>query len=159
VDEILLNTEINAPAEICFDLSRSIDLHLLSTASSKERAIAGVTTGLIGLDETVTWKARHFGIWFELTSTIIELEFPRLFTDKMVRGPFKSIEHVHRFTNNGDHTSMEDSFRFEAPFGVLGRITSKLILTTYLRKLLNSRNEMIKEYAESEKWKTLLKNK
>lgn len=48
---IILHTQINAPIERCFDLSRSIDLHKISTAHTKEEAINGVTSGLINLDE------------------------------------------------------------------------------------------------------------
>jgi hypothetical protein len=58
---IVLKTEIDAPIEVCFDLSRSIDLHQISTAHTNEQAIDGVTSGLINLHESVTWRARHFG--------------------------------------------------------------------------------------------------
>jgi len=51
---IELKTAIKAPVERCFDLSRSIDLHKISTAHTNEEAIAGVTSGLIGPNEWVT---------------------------------------------------------------------------------------------------------
>jgi hypothetical protein len=57
-------TMIDAPPDVVFDLSLDIDAHLASMARSGERAIAGVTTGQIGLGEEVTWRARHFGIPF-----------------------------------------------------------------------------------------------
>ena len=38
---------IKASIEIVFDLSRSIDLHILSTEQTNEKAIAGKTSGLI----------------------------------------------------------------------------------------------------------------
>jgi len=41
-------TEFAAPAEVCFDLARSIDLHVESMVASEERAVGGVTSGLIG---------------------------------------------------------------------------------------------------------------
>jgi hypothetical protein len=63
-----LTTIINAPIEICFDLSRSIDLHQQSTQQTHEKAIAGRTTGLIELNEFVTWQATHFLITQKLTS-------------------------------------------------------------------------------------------
>jgi len=56
---IKLETFIKAKAEIVFDLSRSIDLHVDSTTQSNERAIDGVRSGLICLGETVTWEAKH----------------------------------------------------------------------------------------------------
>lgn len=86
---IRLETIIHAPLQVCFDVSRSIDLHMESTAETGERAIAGVTSGLIGLGEFVTWEAVHFGIRQRLTAKITEFEEPRLFVDEMVSGAFK----------------------------------------------------------------------
>ncbi len=45
---------IEAPPEAIFDLSLDIDAHMASMADSNERAVAGVTSGLIGLGEEVT---------------------------------------------------------------------------------------------------------
>ena len=58
-------TVINAPVGVVFELSLDVDAHLQSQARSRERAIAGVTTGTIGLGEQVTWRATHFGIPFK----------------------------------------------------------------------------------------------
>jgi hypothetical protein len=78
----ILTTHIKAPIEVCFDLARSIDLHLETMQHTSEIAIAGVTSGLIRLDETVTWKARHFGIMMKLTSKITECSSPEIFADE-----------------------------------------------------------------------------
>jgi len=148
--KIELLTEINAPIEKVFDLSRSIDLHMESTKQTGERAIAGKTNGLIGLGETVTWRAKHFGIWQTLTSKIVEFEPPNLFVDEMVSGAFKGFRHEHNFITSGDQTIMKDIFEFESPLGILGRIFNKLILTPYMTKLLVKRNKVIKEAAEKQ---------
>lgn len=147
--KIELTTLINAPIEKVFDLSRSIDLHMESTKQTGERAIAGKTSGLIGLGETVTWRAKHFGIWQTLTSKIVEFDRPNLFVDEMVSGAFKSFRHEHRFTSSGDQTIMKDIFEFETPLGILGSIFNKLILTHYMTKLLKERNRVIKEASQS----------
>ena len=147
--KIELTTLINAPIEKVFDLSRSIDLHMESTKQTGERAIAGKTSGLIGLGETVTWRAKHFGIWQTLTSKIVEFDRPNLFVDEMVSGAFKSFRHEHRFTSSGDQTIMKDIFEFETPLGILGSIFNKLILTHYMTKLLKERNKVIREAAQS----------
>ena len=146
--EINLQTFIAAPAKVCFDLSLSIDLHKISTAHTNEEAIGGTITGLIKLGESVTWRARHFGIWFTMTSKITSLVPDEYFTDEMVKGPFKSIVHTHTFHAEGNGTLMTDVFQFQSPFGVLGFIADRLILTAYLRKLLIDRNAVIKKYAE-----------
>ena len=73
---IELRTEIQAKKDIVFDLSRSIDLHKTSTEQTNETAIAEKTSSLIGLNESVTWKAKHFGIYQKLTSKVTEFDRP-----------------------------------------------------------------------------------
>jgi len=119
-----------------------------STKQTGEKAIAGKTSGLIGLGETVTWRAKHFGIWQTLTSKITEFDRPNLFVDEMLSGAFKSFKHEHHFTASGCQTIMKDAFEFESPLGILGSIFNKLILTGYMTKLLKERNRVIKETAE-----------
>src|SRR5882757_719513 len=116
---IELATHINAPIGQCFDLARSIDVHVASTRHTGEIAIAGRTSGLIELNETVTWRAKHFGVWQTLTSRITEMEYPNFFTDEMVKGAFKSFRHEHYFYPIKDQTLMKDIFRFESPMGTI----------------------------------------
>jgi ligand-binding SRPBCC domain-containing protein len=153
---IHLTTFVAAPADRVFDLARSIDLHRKSMAHSEEQAIAGTTTGLIGPDETVTWKAKHLMKTRILKSKITAMNRPVFFTDEMVDGDFKSLRHEHHFKRIDNGTLLIDLFYFETPFGGLGRIVNELFLTRYMKKLLEIRNHMIKEYAESEKWKFIL---
>ncbi|MFT5725848.1 MAG: ligand-binding SRPBCC domain-containing protein [Bacteroidia bacterium] len=153
--QTLLN--IQAPIDRVFDLSRSIDLHIISTQQTHERAIAGRTSGLIDLGETVTWRAKHFGIYQTLTSQITNLHRPFSFTDEMVQGIFKSFKHQHKFTNDGIHTLLTDIFDYEAPFGILGHAANVLFLKWYMRRLLERRNNTIKAYAETDMWKAVLK--
>src|SRR5580700_11093177 len=86
---IRLTTLIHAPASVCFDLARSVDAHVASAAGTGERAIDGVTTGLMTLGDEVTWEATHFGVRQRLRVRITELDPPRRFTDEMVRGEFR----------------------------------------------------------------------
>jgi ligand-binding SRPBCC domain-containing protein len=153
---IELTTVINAPIERCFDLARSIDLHKLSTKGTEEEAIAGVTSGLIGKGEQVTWRAKHFGISQTLTSKITEFEYPYYFRDEMIKGAFNMIRHDHLFQTSGDKTIMKDKFYFESPGWLLGMLFNKAILINYLRNLLIKRNQIIKEVAENRRWRTIL---
>lgn len=77
--KIILLTKIKAPIETVFNLSRNIDIHLLSTSHTNEKAVAGKTSGLIELNETVTWKGKHFGFYLKHSSRITEMEFPNYF--------------------------------------------------------------------------------
>ncbi|HVW96357.1 MAG TPA: SRPBCC family protein [Mucilaginibacter sp.] len=144
-----LSTQINAPVDVVFDLARSIDLHIESTKQTGEKAVAGRTGGLIGLSETVTWRARHFGVWQNLTSKITEFKYPEYFTDEMVSGAFKSFRHEHLFISIKNQTVMKDIFTFESPAGWLGRIINFLFLGRYMENLLRKRNDTIKQVAES----------
>ena len=157
--KIELTTYINSTIEICFDLATSIDLHKLSTSGTNEQAIAGTTRGLIKLNETVTWEAIHFGIRQQLTSKITAYDRPFHFRDEQIKGAFKSIKHDHYFEKNGNEIIMKDVFEFESPYGIFGQLFNNLILTKYLTKFLIIRNNLIKDFAESEKWKTILNEK
>jgi ligand-binding SRPBCC domain-containing protein len=153
---IQIKMVIEAPIDRCFDLSRSIDLHKISTSQTGEEAIAGVTLGLIGLGETVTWRARHFGIRQTLTTRITELDHPNFFVDEMVEGAFKCFRHEHNFKSLGNKTEMRDHFHYESPLGLLGKVFDWVVLKQYMQNLLEQRNLVIKEYAESDKWKKIL---
>jgi hypothetical protein len=132
---------LDAPA--AFDLSLSIDAHVGSFASSGERALAGVTTGVIGMGEFVTWRAKHFGITWTMTSVITAWDRPHCFVDEQRRGPFKSFWHEHRFTPTEGGTLLDDDVRFEAPLGPLGRIAERLVLARYMPHLIDVRNEFL----------------
>lgn len=146
-------TSIAAPPERVSDLARSIDAHQQSAEGTHERAIAGVTQGLIGMGDEVTWEARHFGIKQKLTVRITEFERPFRFQDVMVSGAFKSMKHDHEFIALPPGTLMVDRFEFESPFGVLGRIVDRAFLAGYMRRFLERRNQVLKTLAESEDWK------
>jgi ligand-binding SRPBCC domain-containing protein len=154
---IVLATDIQAPVSVCFDLARSIDLHKLSTGGTEEQAIAGVTSSLIGIGEEVTWSAKHFGIRQTLTSRITAFDHPFHFRDEMIEGIFKKIIHDHWFEEKSGATLMTDNFEFESPFGMAGKFFNILVLKNYLIKLLTNRNQMIREMAEGNGWKTILK--
>lgn len=151
---IQLHTRIRAPLQRCFDLARSVDLHLQSTRGTGEQAVAGVTHGLLGPGDQVTWRARHFGVWQELTSCITAFDPPRHFRDSMVRGAFARFDHDHYFVadvadgTGGEYTDMRDVFDFTSPLGPLGRIADALVLTRYMRRFLAERNRILKQVAE-----------
>jgi ligand-binding SRPBCC domain-containing protein len=149
VETIRLETWINAPIEKCFDAARDLDLHMRSVAHTAERAVAGKTTGLLGLDEEVTWRARHFGITQHFTSRMTAFDRPRYFQDSMQRGAFRSFVHDHYFEFDGQRTRMIDVLTFSAPLGIFGRIAEKLALRSYLERLLRMRARTIKDAAEA----------
>jgi ligand-binding SRPBCC domain-containing protein len=132
-------------AEQMFDRARNIETHTESQMDAAEKAVAGVTTGLIGLHQSVTWKARHFGLPFTLTSRVTEFEPPHRFVDEQVRGPFSSFHHEHLFEAAETGSVMIDRVRFTAPFGALGRVVEKLVLARYMRRLIEQRGRFLAE--------------
>jgi ligand-binding SRPBCC domain-containing protein len=157
-------TVIAAPIERCFDLARSIEVHVLGNVHWGEEAVAlervgaaGPVSGLIEFGQRVTWRARHFGVRQRLTSEITAMDAPNYFQDTMVSGAFKSMQHDHYFRAlEGGGTEMRDVFCFAAPLGVLGRLAEVLVLRRYMAALLHERNEVIKRVAESEDWRRYL---
>ena len=146
---VRVTTNIDAPREVCFDLARDIDFHVRSLQHTGERAVAGVTSGLIGLGESVTWKGRHLGVRQRLTAEVTAFNRPHYFQDRMTHGAFARFEHDHYFDETSDgRTVMRDVVRFASPRWVLGRVIDRLILRHYLSRLLAERGQAIKAEAE-----------
>jgi ligand-binding SRPBCC domain-containing protein len=158
---IELETRIAAPPERCFLLSLSIDLHKASTTQTNEQAIAGVTSGIIGPNETVTWRGRHFGFMLTHETLISQYERPSHFQDIMLRGMFKSFIHDHYFEETEKGTLMRDVLRFAAPLGPLGWLAETLTLRRYLTGFVIERNQLIQQIAggPSEIWSPYLETK
>ncbi|WP_145048499.1 SRPBCC family protein [Paenibacillus xylanexedens] len=149
--QVVTEIIINAPIERCFDAARDIDLHTQTVwRHTREQAVSGVTTGLIGDGDTVTFEATHLGVRQRLTSEIAEYERPYRFVDQMLNGAFKSMRHEHSFTQLDNHTTrMTDTLKFEAPFGVLGWVAERIVLKRYMTAFLESRNRKLKMIVES----------
>ncbi len=155
-------TKIQAPIERCFDLARSVEVHLAGNVHFGEQAVAaaGVTSGLVGMGQRVTWRAKHFGVWQTLTSEITAMERPVYFQDTMVRGPFRFMRHDHSFRSlPSSETEMKDVFCFAAPVPVFGLLAEVLLLRRYMGALLHERNVVVKQIAESADWQKYLQGR
>jgi ligand-binding SRPBCC domain-containing protein len=141
-------TDIAAPIERVFDLARSIDVHQESQTRHGEKAVAGRASGLIEAGETVTWEAVHFGVRQRLASRIEAMTKPVHFRDSMVSGAFASFDHDHHFEEIPGGTRMRDVFDYTAPLGLLGRLADVLFLKSYMRRLLEERNAVIRKLAQ-----------
>jgi ligand-binding SRPBCC domain-containing protein len=155
---IHLTTFIAAPVERVFDLSRSINLHKVSTADTHEKVVDGKMNGLINEGETVTWQAKHLYRERRFTSKVTAMIRPVSFIDEMIKGDFKSFHHEHHFKPTDNGTIVIDMLDFESPYGIIGKLLNRFYLKNYLEQLLLKRNEVIKEYAEGMKWKAILIN-
>ena len=145
---INLTTKIKAPKQTVFDASRNIDIHQQSASKSNEKAIAGVTSGLINLNETVTWKGKHFSFYLTHKSRITTMNLHDYFVDEMERGKFNSFKHEHFFEEENGFTVMKDKLQYETPFGILGELFDILFLEKHLTQFLLERNKILKEVCE-----------
>lgn len=152
-------TVMRAPIELSFDLARSVEVHLAGNIHSGEMALAtgGIRSGLLEKGQRVDWRARHFGVWHNLTSEITGMDRPAWFQDTMMRGIFRFMKHDHFFRAlSSGETEMRDVFCFAAPLPVLGRLAEVTFLRRYMRALLRERNAVLKEIAESSTWERYL---
>lgn len=143
--QIVLTTWLPASPAECFDLSLSVDAHTGSMGRHRERAAAGVTSGILGPGDTVTWRATHFGLPFTMTASVTEHDAPHRFVDEQVSGPFRRWWHEHTFVANAGGTLMTDTVEFLAPLGPLGRIAESVLLTRYMTRLLEQRNTWLRD--------------
>lgn len=155
---IKIITLIDAPADRCFDLARSVEAHVASAKATGERIVAGKTTGLLELGDELTFEARHLGVRQRLTGRITAFDRSRFFQDRMVRGAFRSLEHDHVFDEvSTGGTRMTDIVRFTAPFGPIGWLVERVLIAGHLNRFLVRRGQFLKGAAEGEGWRSLLK--
>ncbi|MGZ3845423.1 MAG: SRPBCC family protein [Flavisolibacter sp.] len=153
---IHLTTFIAAPQERVFDLSRSVDLHRASMKRYEEKIVDGTMSGLMNMNDTVSWTAKHLFKQRRLKTKITRLSAPEYFIDEQEEGDFKMMKHEHYFKPIQNGTIMIDQFHFETPYGLLGRLVNNFYLKRYMTKLLKERIAMIKQVAESNLWQQYL---
>ncbi|WP_396166337.1 cell division protein [Flavobacterium sp.] len=147
---IKITTNYYAPIEKVFNINRNIDIHQQSASKTKEIAIAGITSGLINKNETVTWKGKHFGLYLTHQSLISEMIFPTYFVDEQLKGNFKSFKHQHFFEQKENYVEVTDVLEYETPFGIFGKLFDRLVLKNHLRKFIIHRNAILKNLAENQ---------
>jgi ligand-binding SRPBCC domain-containing protein len=147
---IHLYTKIKATKQVVFDLSRDIDIHQNSASQTDEKAIDGVTSGLIQYNETVTWRGKHFGVYFTHKSRMTVMDLYDYFVDEMEDGTFKSFKHEYFFSEENGITLMSDRLQYETPYGIFGKWFDVLILKKHLTNFLLNRNKVLKELAEKQ---------
>jgi ligand-binding SRPBCC domain-containing protein len=134
---IVIETDIDAPGAICFDLMRDPRVH-----PGTELEIEG--TGRIELGQRVTFVTKPRTLVVE----VVKCDRPEIFVDEMVQGPFASFRHVHEFKEINETTRLVDTLIWESPLGVIGKLADKLV-ETRLRKVVSERNQRLKQLAEN----------
>ena len=126
---ITIETVIDAPPELCFELALDVDAHAESAAFSGER-----------VGDLLTFEGRHFGFRQRFTTRIIEVDRPRRFVDAMVRGTFKRLRHVHEFHPADTGTLMRDILELD---GLLG-----FLLKRHMQWFIQTKQQHLKDIIE-----------
>lgn len=138
-----LERVVSAPPEAVFELSLDVGMHVASQSSHGERVASGRSFGLLEEGEQITWSARHFGLRFRMTSLVFDVERPRRFRDRQVRGPFGSFLHTHEFEPFDGATLMRDTIEFRSPLGPVGKLVDALVMRRHLIRVITERNDAI----------------
>ena len=146
---IKITTNYFAPIEKVFDTNRDIDIHQQSASKTKEVAIDGITSGLINLNETVTWRGKHFGVYLKHKSLISAMEIPTYFVDEQLKGYFKNFKHQHFFEQKENHVVVTDVLEYETPFGFFCKLFDKLLLKNHLTNFILNRNSVLQYLSEN----------
>lgn len=141
--EFVLERVIAAEPSAVFTASLDPDLHVRSMARYGETMVEAPEGGAFREGSTVTWQARHFGISFRLRSMVFDINPPHGFRDRQIAGPFRAFLHEHVFSEHPEGTLMRDTVTFRSPFGPLGRLVDRLFLRSYMRRLIDERNELL----------------
>jgi len=144
----VLERTIAAPVERVFALSLDVGVHVDSMSAHAERIVGGVGEGSMAEGDTVTWSARHFGMRFRMTSIVFDVDRPRAFSDRQLRGPFAAFRHRHTFAPVPEGTLMRDEIDFRSPFGPVGRLVDALVMRRHLVRLIQQRNDTLAARAE-----------
>lgn len=139
----VLERVIRASPAAVFAASLDPALHIESMARYGETMVSGPDGGDFTEGSTVTWRARHFGIPFHLTTVVFEIDAPRRFCDRQVKGPFGAFHHEHVFGEHPDGTLMRDDVTFRSPFGPIGALVDRLFMRGYMRRLIDERNDVL----------------
>lgn len=136
---------IGATADAVFDLELDVEAHAASLPGTGETTTTSTGRSILGLGDEVTFRARHFGIWWIMTTKVTVYERPHRFVDEQVRGPFRSLRHEHVFeAHDSTSTRMTDRMSAVLPLGPLGRAAARVMLTPYMGRLLHRRASNIK---------------
>jgi ligand-binding SRPBCC domain-containing protein len=142
-------TLIHAPVNTVFTLARDVAQHAAALVTTGERAVEpGRTEGLLELGDLYCLRAKHLGLPWSVDVRIITLDEDELIASTQIRGPFRRLEHEHRFVVTGAGTLLTDEVRWVAPAGLLGKLADEIVLRRRLLWILTVRNAHLKRWAE-----------
>ena len=152
---IHLTTFIAAPTERVFDLTRNLAVYKYVFNSRKEKFSSAAGTKLLSKEESVSIVAKHLGKERVTTLKITTLDRPLLLVEEQSKGDLQMYRHEHHFKPIDNGTIVIDLIDFGEPRDFVGRYLGKIYLKNYIEELVRKRNELIRSYAETEKWRAV----
>lgn len=86
-----------------------------------------------------------FGIPVHWQTEIFQINKPVKFTDRQLKGPYKTWEHTHIFIQRDDGVLMEDRVKYKLPFGLIGQIAHFLFIKRKVENIFIYRKEILKK--------------
>ena len=153
---IHLTTFIAAPIERVFDLSRHLAIYKQIFKSRKGEFRSGAASSLLNSGETVSVIGKIGGKNRLTMLKLTRIQQPVAFTEEQVKGDLELYKHEHHFKPVDNGTIVIDLVEYKPPKDFLGRILARIYLRKYLEEFIGKRNEMVRSYAETEKWRAVL---
>ena len=66
-----------------------------------------------------------------------------MFSDKQLKGPYKTWEHTHRFFQKEKGVLMKDEVKYVLPFGTIGKLVHSLIVRKKIERIFNYRKDIL----------------
>ena len=164
-ESIRIHAPIDRLFQLCTNLAlveETLGMHPIDTGVPNI-----LTTGHIVANSRVVWRGWKFGLPTQHHTLITAYAPPNnsnkaFFQDTQEHGRFAFFQHDHHFhqtpnpaqdpATNTPITELSDEVRFTLPFGPLGALAARLLLTPYIRRLCRKRFARLKSLAESEAW-------
>nr|WP_214653040.1 SRPBCC family protein [Mucilaginibacter segetis] len=94
----------------------------------------------------ITYKVTPlFGIELNWMTEITHVDEEKYFVDEQRFGPYALWHHQHHFKSIAGGTEMTDILHYAIPFGVIGRLSNKVIVDKQIKKIFNYRVKAIEE--------------
>jgi ligand-binding SRPBCC domain-containing protein len=154
--KIHLTHFIQAPIERVFDLNRSLAVRKKGLHQKNAQVLSSSSKGLVDAGETITLRAKHLGKTREMTARITAFKHPHQFVEEQVKGDLKSYRHEYHCKPTENGTILIDILEFEGPRDLLGSWAAPFFLKSFFTTMLNRKNDLVRQYAESDKWRAVL---
>jgi hypothetical protein len=151
-----LTTFIASDPERVFDLSRSLEFNKFLIKEYGGEINGSKINGLLEKGDVETYKGKHLMKERIVTVAVSEIKFPEYLLEEQKTGPFRKMKHEHYFKRIQNGTIMIDQFTYDIKKGIFGNLFNKIFIQRYITKLLQKRNQFIKESAEGNDWKKYL---